>query len=252
MKIMKSQKTPFTDWTPAISAEEVFSDGIGLNELQLDGKKTYWLELRPAEKGRSVVVRRDKTGKMREITPPEFNVRTRVHEYGGGAYTVFNSVIYFVNFWDQRIYRQPEDSSEARPLTPVKNEDSSLGKYAALTVSPDGETLLFVYEKEYKNKENENFLACLDLNSEEITEPRIVEKGYDFYADPVFSPTGNRVAWFQWNHPDMPWDSTELMLGTLKRNALSSIKKIAGGGDISICLPDLIMRISSTLLWIRR
>ncbi len=234
---MKPQKTPFTDWMPAISAEEVFSDVIGLNELQMDGKKTYWLELRPAEKGRSVIVQRDETGEMRDITPPDFNVRTRVHEYGGGAYTVFNSVIYFVNFQDQRIYRQPGDSSEARPLTPVKNEDSSLGKYAALTVSPDGTTLLFVYEKEYKNKENKNFLAVLDLNSEKIAEPRIIAKGYDFYADPVFSPTGNDVAWFQWNHPDMPWDSTELMLGTFKRNALSDVKKVAGGGDSSICLP---------------
>jgi hypothetical protein len=111
------------------------------------------------------------------------------------------------------------------------------GKYAALTVSPDGKTLLFVYEKEYEDKENENFLAVLDLNSEDIAEPQIIAEGSDFYADPVFSPTGNNVAWLQWNHPSMPWDSTELMLGTFEKNALSAVKKVAGGGDSSICLP---------------
>jgi dipeptidyl aminopeptidase/acylaminoacyl peptidase len=232
---MKDKKTPFTEWEPAISAEKVFSDVIGLSEIQPEGKRTYWLEMRPAEKGRYVVVQRDETGKLRDITPSEFNVRTRVHEYGGGAYTVFNNIIYFVNFRDQRIYRQLEDSSKAHPLTPLKNEDGSLGKYASLTVSPDGKKLLFVYEKEYDIKENENFLAVLNLNSEDISEPSIIAKGYDFYADPIFSPTGDKVAWLQWNHPIMPWDSTELMIGKFEKNALHDVKKVAGGRDISIC-----------------
>ena len=237
IKIMKKKKTPFTEWEPAISAEEVFSDVIGLTEIQVEGKRTYWLEMRPAEKGRYVIVQRDETGKIRDITQSEFNVRTRVHEYGGGAYTVFNNLIYFVNFKDLRIYRQLEDSSKVHPLTPSKNEDGSLGKYASLTVSPGGKKLLFVYEKEYDNKENENFLAFLDLNSEDISEPRIIAKGYDFYADPVFAPTGKKIAWLQWNHPNMPWDSTELMIGTFEKNAIPDVKKVAGGKDRSICLP---------------
>jgi dipeptidyl aminopeptidase/acylaminoacyl peptidase len=237
VKVMKEKNTPFTQWEPAISAEEVFSDIIGFSEIQLEGKKTYWLEMRPAEKGRYVVVQRDETGKLRDITPSEFNARTRVHEYGGGAYTVFNNIIYFVNFRDQRIYKQSEDSSKVHPLTPLKNEDGSLGKYASLTVSPDGKKLLFVYEKEYDNKENENFLAALNLNSEGISEPSIIAKGYDFYADPIFSPTGEKVAWLQWNHPNMPWDSTELMIGKFEKNALHDVKKVAGGRDTSICFP---------------
>ena len=112
--VVKSKKTAFTQWEPAISAEEVLSDVIRLSEIQIEGKKAYWLEMRPAEKGRYVVVQRDETEKLRDITPSEFNVRTRVHEYGGGAYTVFNNIIYFVNFRDQRIYMQLEDSSKKK------------------------------------------------------------------------------------------------------------------------------------------
>jgi dipeptidyl aminopeptidase/acylaminoacyl peptidase len=236
---MEPEKAPYSNWTPALSAEEVFSDIVGLQELQIDGEKTYWLEMRPAEKGRYVIVRRDATGTMRDITPADINVRTRVHEYGGGAYAVFNGVIYYVNFGDQRLYRQFEDSSHVEPLTPEKNEDGSLGKYASLTVSPDGKTLLFVYEKEYEERENENSLAVLDLDltADEVAEPRIIAKGCDFYADPIFSPTGKEVAWLQWNHPHMPWDSTELMLATFDRKALENVKKVAGGDGYSICLP---------------
>lgn len=234
---MTSKETPFVAWEPAITPEAVFSDSIGLNEIQIEGKSTYWLELRPAEKGRCVVVHRDDSGRIRDVTPSGFNVRTRVHEYGGGAYTVYKHDIYFVNFEDQRIYYyQPKDSpSETQPLTALTNEDGSLGKYAALTVSPDGRKLLFVYEKEYKNKENGNFLAVLDLDAKGVSAPQIIAHGCDFYADPVFSPTGKEVAWVQWNHPNMPWDSTELMLGTFEDNAMRDVKKVADGG--AICLP---------------
>jgi dipeptidyl aminopeptidase/acylaminoacyl peptidase len=230
---MKHKKAPFVVWAPVITPDEVFSDIIGLNELHVVNQRTYWLEMRPEERGRCVVVQRD--GAVRDITPPGFNVRTRVHEYGGGAYTVFKDAIYFVNFKDQRLYYQSQGTSEAVPLTPVTNEDGSLGKYAALTVSPDGTKLLFVYEKEYSAKENENFLAVLDLDAKGVSEPQIIAKGCDFYADPIFSPTGKEVAWLQWDHPDMPWDSTELMKGTFEDNALHDVKKVADGG--SICFP---------------
>ncbi len=235
---MRHKTTPFIEWEPAISPEEVFSDVVGLAEIHVEGKNVYWLEMRPSEKGRCVIARRDEKDKIKDVTPPGFNVRTKVHEYGGGAYTVFRDSVYFVNLDDQRIYHQPGDSSEARPLTPLKNGDGSLGKYASLTVSPDGKKLLFVYEKEYdKNKENGNYLAVLDLNSERISEPEIMVEGCDFYADPVFSPTGDKVAWLQWNHPDMPWNSTELMIGTFAEDAIYDVKKVDGGAGKSICFP---------------
>ena len=237
MKFIK-QKVSFTDWEPAISPEDVFSDVIRLGEIQVQGKKNYWLEIRPAEKGRYVVVQRDEIGKIKDITPSGFNVRTRVHEYGGGTYTIFKSAIYFVNYKDQRIYRQLVGSSEANPITPLKNKDGSLGKYASLTISSDGKKILFVYEKEYHDKENENFLAVLDLDSGDICEPIIIAKGCDFYADPIFSTTGKKIAWLQWNHPNMPWDRTELMVGVFKNNAIHEVKRVAGGDNSSICFPE--------------
>ncbi|MEA1924707.1 MAG: prolyl oligopeptidase family serine peptidase [Candidatus Altiarchaeota archaeon] len=234
---MINKKTPFIEWKPVISPDDVFSDVVGLGEIQVEEGNVYWLEMRPAEKGRYVLVGRDAGGGIRDITPPGFNVRTRVHEYGGGAYTVFGNSIYFVNFRDQRIYHQLGDSREAHPLTPRKNQDGSLGKYASLTVSPGGEKLLFVYEKEYDSRENRNFLGVLDLNSGHVSEPEIIAEGCDFYADPVFSPSGEKVAWLQWDHPNMPWDSTELMIGEFRENTLSDVRRVDGGRDRSICFP---------------
>ena len=236
----KSVKKPFTEWEPAISPKQVFSNIIMLSEIHIENGNVYWLEKRPFERGRYVIVRRDGNGQIKDITPSGFNVRTRVHEYGGGSYAIFKNSIYFVNFKDQRIYHQLEDSSKVHkihPITPSKNKDGSLGKYASLEVSPDGKKLLFVYEKEYSNKENENFLGVLDLDSKQISEPKIIAKGYDFYADPIFSPDGKRIAYLQWNHPDMPWDSTELMIGRFEKNKLVNVKKIDGGKNKSICLP---------------
>lgn len=234
---MKKIKKPFIEWEPTISPEQVFSDTARLSEIQVGDKDIYWLEMRPSEKGRCVIVRRNKKGQVRDVTPPGFNVRTRVHEYGGGSYAIFKNSIYFVNFKDQRIYHQKKDSFEARPITPSKNKDKSLGKYASLIISPDGEKLVFVYEKEYPDKENENFLGVLDLNLKRISEPKIIAKGYDFYADPIFSPTGKKIAWLQWNHPHMPWDSTELVMGRFEKNVIYDAKKIDKGRNKSICFP---------------
>jgi hypothetical protein len=113
---MKPQKTPFIAWEPAITPEAVFSDIVGLNEIHVEGERQYWLEIRPLENGRYVVVQRDEAGTVSDSTPSGFNVRTRVHEYGGGVYTVFKNALYFVNYNDQRIYFQPNNSVKHSPL----------------------------------------------------------------------------------------------------------------------------------------
>ena len=144
------KKRPYGLWETDITPEKVFSDIVVLSETKAVGNMTYWLELRPWEGGRIVLVRREQDGVQKDITPEGFNVRTRVHEYGGGAFAIYEDFLYFVNFKDQRIYCQKMTTGKIPfPLTPEKNKDSSLGKYAALEVSPDGKTLVFVYEKEY-------------------------------------------------------------------------------------------------------
>ncbi len=224
----------FLDWKPLVSAEQVFSDVVGLSEIVVDGNTVYWVELRIADKGRYVIVKRDERGEMIDITPPGYTVRSRVHEYGGGVYTVHEGIVYFVNFEDQRLYKQ--HGSEVIALTPEKNKDGSLGKYASLCVSEDGKTLVFVYEKEHAEKENENFIGALDLSDSSVREPTIIASGRDFYADPIFYKS-EKLAWLEWNHPHMPWDSTELVSAQVDGITVSSKKIIAGGEGISVCHP---------------
>src|SRR6266481_4081792 len=108
---------PFGAWKSPISADLLASAGVALAQIELDGDDIYWLDSRPQEGGRSVVVRRTPDGQRHDVTPPGFNARTRVHEYGGGSYAVANGTVYFTNFADQRIYRQ-DDGGAPRALTP--------------------------------------------------------------------------------------------------------------------------------------
>ena len=103
---MSQTKSPFGSWPSPLSAARVTAGALRLDQIQLDGEDVYWIEGRASEGGRSVIVRRSPDGEISDVTPPGFNVRTRVHEYGGGAYTVDEGTIYFSNFADQRIYRQ--------------------------------------------------------------------------------------------------------------------------------------------------
>ncbi|MFX0202610.1 MAG: prolyl oligopeptidase family serine peptidase, partial [Candidatus Hodarchaeota archaeon] len=238
--IKNKQKLPYSQWKPTITPEDVFSDIITPEEIKNVGRTIYWLEQRPAEQGRVALVKCDESGQISDVTPKEYWIRTRVHEYGGGAYTLNDQYVYFVNFKDQRIYRQSLTEKQLpQPLTPKKNLDGSLGKYGALELSSNGTQLVFVYEKEYADKENENFIAVLDLTSEELREPAILACGNDFYADPKISPDGKRIVWLTWNHPKMPWDYTELIVAKFDEMYLvtGSEQKIAGGLNVSVCLP---------------
>ena len=108
---------PYGAWRSPITSDLIVSGTIGLGRIVLDGDDTYWTEMRPAERGRYVIVRRTASGQISDITPPQFSARTRVHEYGGGSYSVLHGVVYFSNFADQRLYRL-EPGAEPRPTTP--------------------------------------------------------------------------------------------------------------------------------------
>lgn len=238
--IKNKQKLPYSQWEPSITPKKVFSDVVNPWEIKIVGRTIYWLEQRPTEQGRVVLVKCDESGQISDVTPKGYWIRTRVHEYGGGAYNLNDQCVYFVNFTDQRIYRQSLTEKQLpRPLTPNKNSDGSLGKYGALELSSNGTRLVFVYEKEYADKENENFIAVLDLTSEELREPAILASGNDFYADPKISPDGKSIVWLTWNHPKMPWDYTELIIAEFegKHLAAGTEQKIAGGLNVSVCLP---------------
>jgi dipeptidyl aminopeptidase/acylaminoacyl peptidase len=222
---------PYGSWKSPISAEMVAAGEVGLEQIRIDGEDIYWIERRAQEGGRKVIVRRSKDAIITDVTPAGFNARTRVHEYGGGDYAVLDSRVIFSNFADQRLYIQ-EFGSEPRLLTP----ESAL-RYADGQIDARRNLLFCVREDHSGRGEAVNSIARVDLNGGNAG--RIIVSGNDFYSSPRLSPDGSRLAWLTWNHPNMPWDGTELWVGKLSDDGVVSEKeKIAGGANESILQPE--------------
>ncbi|NHJ12047.1 MAG: S9 family peptidase [Candidatus Thorarchaeota archaeon] len=239
---MKQKAKPYGLWDPLVTPEDIYSDIIRFLNVFVDEKGFYyWAELRPQDNARIVVVKWNEEGVIRDISPPNSNVRTRVHEYGGRAFTIHDDVLYYSNFNDQRLYKQEiAGDTTPVPVTPERCEDGSIGKYAAPTVSPDGNALVFVFEKEFEDSENENCIAAISLKKPLPQEPIILASGSDFYADPILSSDGKQIAWIQWNHPRMPWDESELWHAKLSsaKTSLESAEKVVGETNTAICFPS--------------
>ena len=209
--------------------------GVLLYEPHVTAEAAYWVELRPAESGRNVVVRADAWSSPTDITPPGFDARTRVHEYGGGAYIVHDGSVFFTNFVDQRLYRQ-ELGGDPAPITPQPPTPASL-RYADMRLSPDGRFIICVRERHEGEGIPTNDLVVLPADGS--AEPWIVAGGRDFYAFPRVSPDGRRVAWIEWDMPQMPWDGTELKVADLREGGtLGEPHLVAGGPTESIFQPD--------------
>ncbi|HUJ09496.1 MAG TPA: S9 family peptidase [Verrucomicrobiae bacterium] len=223
---------PYGSWKSPITSDFIVKDVVGLSEVVLEGKDTFWSEMRPAEGGRCVLVRQSADGRIDEITPPPFNARTRAHEYGGGAYTVVDGIVYFSNFTDQRIYRR-DLSGRIQPVTP----EGSL-RFADAIVDRIRGCMYCVQEDHTQaGKEPVNSLVNVDLSG--IGNIRVLVSGNHFYSSPRLSPDGTSLAWLTWNHPNMPWDGTELWVGKMARDGtLSDLKKVAGGTDESVFQPE--------------
>ena len=218
--------TPYGSWPSPLSAARVTSGGLRLDQIQLDGADVYWLEGRASEGGRNVIVRRSPSGEIKDVTPAGFNVRSRVHEYGGGAYTVHKHTIFFVNFSDQRVYQQ-DPGGEPQPITPAyAGASASQAAYADFRMDAMRSRLIGVREFEGVN-------TIVSIPGTTLVE------GADFYSDPIISPDGKFLAWLQWNHPNMPWDGTELWVAVFNPDgSVGSREKIAGGSDESIFQPE--------------
>jgi dipeptidyl aminopeptidase/acylaminoacyl peptidase len=221
---------PYGTWSSPISAADAVAGVIGFAELGFDDGDLYWVEMRPSEGGRQVLVRCDERRSIEDLTPAPVNVRTRVHEYGGGAVTAGQGRVVFSEFADQRLYTiadgdtQPVSPEPARPAT-VRFAD---GRMLSENL------LVSVRETHVEKGEavNEVVLITLDDGSETV-----LATGRDFYAAPRPSGDG-RLAWLEWDHPNMPWDSTELMVGTFSGNRVTELRKVAGGPDESVFQPE--------------
>ena len=224
---------PYGTWRSPITAELIVSQSIGLSAPLIDGGDVYWLETRPSEGGRSVLVRQAADGTTADVSPAGFNVRTRVHEYGGGAVLVRDGTVYFSNFADNRLYRQA-GGSQPEPLTVAEAQ-----RFADLQLDTLRSRLIAVREDHRQSDlQPANTLVAIDLQAAP-DDGRVLVEGSDFYASPRLSADGSQLAWLCWNQPNMPWDGCELWTARLDaQGALVDQQLVAGGGDESIFQPE--------------
>ncbi len=225
-----TKTAPFGSWESPVDAAKAVSQSVGFGDIRVDGDDLYWMEFRPAEDGRQVLVRRQGSDEPHDVIAPEVNVRTRVHEYGGGDYLVADGTVVYSDDADQRLYRlSPGGAPE--PITPEPPRPQSL-RYADGRVT--GDHVLCVRESHPPDGEAVNELVLIPLDGS--SEPEVVFTGTDFVASPRLSPDGSRVAWLSWDHPNMPWDGTHLWVAAI--DAMGNPERVAGGEAISVVQPE--------------
>ncbi|HTV45471.1 MAG TPA: S9 family peptidase [Stellaceae bacterium] len=238
-----ARTAPYGSWSSPITSDLIVASSIGLGEIQLEGGAIYWLESRPQEGGRSVLVRRAADGTTVDVTPPlpagggpAFNVRSRVHEYGGGSYLVSAGVVYFSNDADQRLYRQ-EGGAAPIAITPEPGRPRGL-RYADGVFDASRGRLIWVRE-DHTTGAREPVNTLVEITPDGSRPVRMLQSGRDFYAAPRLSPDGRQLAWLEWDHPLMPWLGCELWVGEFAADGtIGSKRLVAGGSDESIFQPE--------------
>ncbi|MGD1902636.1 MAG: prolyl oligopeptidase family serine peptidase [Geitlerinemataceae cyanobacterium] len=217
---MTTRTAPYGSWKSPIASEAIVSAGLRLGAVAIDDDRLFWLEGRPSEKGRSVLVAREADGTTRDAIPEGFNVRTRAHEYGGGAYTIAGETVYFSHDGDRRLYKTAI-GGKPEAITPEGNY-----RYADLCVDATRDRLLAICED--ANSMGEPIASLVAIAGGTAT---VLAEGETFYASPALSPDGARLAWLTWNHPDMPWNSTTLWVAAFAADGtLTEPVAIAGVG----------------------
>ena len=208
---MTQREHPYGSWPSDLTPQIVATAGTRVGDVLTDGSSVYWLESRPSEGGRSVVVTTDSAGSPYDVTGADSNVRTLVHEYGGGAWTVTNGTVFHVEMGNQQIHETLDGATRQ-----VTTEQDS--RFADLTAHPNGTHLLAVRERHGRDTEPENDLVAIDIAtgaSEQIF------AGTDFVSSPRPGPD-EQIAFITWSHPNMPWDHTELRVTTWRPGSSSN------------------------------
>ncbi len=232
---MSVQIAPFGSWRSPVTSKLIVAKTVRLLEPWIAGNDLYWLEIRPEEKGRCVIVRCSADGATQDVTAAPFNVRSRVHEYGGGSYVIDGNRIFFSNFADQCIYGVcPESEAEPKPITAPGSY-----RYADVVMDRARGRLICVREDHTgPDREPVNTIVGINLTGSEAGHGEVLVSGADFYAAPRLSLDGRRLAWLSWNHPDMPWDGTELWVEDLDPNGVPrEAQRIGGGREESVIQP---------------
>ncbi len=221
----------FGEWHSPITTRMVARGGVRIGGIALDGGRAYWLEGRPRERGRTALMCRDEQGAVSEVVRSPHNVRSRVHEYGGGAFCAAGASVWFVDGASQRIHHV-DGARPPRPLTAP-----GLSRYADLLLDTQRGRLLCVREQHFEDgREAVNTLVEVELADGKV---QVLHQGHDFYASPCITRDGRRMAWLSWDHPDMPWDATTLWIAEVGSDgSLWSPRRIAGGGQASVFQPQ--------------
>ena len=257
MAVEQSQTMPATiahygSWQSPLDLQTLFEQPSAPRYPVFYRGRYYWIEARAREGGRLVLIQREPDGSEHCLTPEHFNIRTRVHEYGGKCFVLAHGSVYFSNDSDRRLYVQVLQQG-ARPV-PLTFDSNKSVSYADLQVSPGGNHLIAVMERSVPGAENENTLVAINPRNKTPVEPVSLVQGSDFYACPVVDRVHGRLAWIQWNHPYMPWDQSQLALARIVETetaiAVQDMETIVDDSGKSVCQPgfyqgDLIFSVDS-------
>jgi dipeptidyl aminopeptidase/acylaminoacyl peptidase len=240
LEIQLNQRTiaPYGTWSSPVTAQMVARAGVRLSLPWLEDDVVWWLEGRAAEAGRVVLVRAEPGAAPTDVVPAGFNVRTSVHEYGGGAYCVHRGTAFFSNFDDQRLYRV-EPGSDPVPISP--DADGRRDRYADGRITPDGTLWIGVRERHAESDRSMDVVnELVAVATDGSAEPRVVAGGRSFYSTPRISPDGRRLCFLAWDLPWMPWDGCELFVADLAGDGtLGDAVHVAGEDGVeSIWQPE--------------
>jgi dipeptidyl aminopeptidase/acylaminoacyl peptidase len=221
----KSRVAPFGSWESPFPIDLLTRGAVTLGEIQASAGARWWLEGRPDEGGRQVLVRRGADGDVTRLSPEGFNVRSRVHEYGGGAYAVDGDVVVVSDFATGRLHRVVA-SEQLEPITPA-----CAWRFADLSIDTGRNRILAIREDHEpdtlaRHGQAENAVVGIDLASGEVT---VLAEGSDFFAAPRVSPDGRCMCWLRWDHPNLPWDGTELVLADLDEAGHPTAARVVAG-----------------------
>lgn len=241
----KKEKAAFGSWLSPITTDLMLSESVGLGEISVYDDEVYWIEMRPQEQGRYVVVKQTIDGQQKDVLPAEYNARTRVHEYGGGSYLMTEKGLVFTNFSDQALYLHKTDN-DCIKLT--QNESC---RYADVVYDKKRDRLICIREAHFDDDEAKNTIVAISLSR---SEEKVLVEGADFYSNPRLSHDGNQLCWISWQHPNMPWDNTSLSVAKLKDNGDLAESEIITSENESVCQPvwsqdDILYFISDRNNW---
>lgn len=224
---------PYGAWPSPVTAEMITAQTVRLSQPGSDGDTRYWLESRASEGGRMRLMREMQPGSIEAITPDHFNVRSGVHEYGGGAWAAASGIVVVSNYDDHRLYHL--DDKNWKAITP----DNPMWRFADLLVDPKRNRLFAVREDHsLEDAEPVNTLVALTLDGANDDGGKVIVSGSDFVASATLSHDASQLAWLSWNHPLMPWDGCELWKADIAEDGtLTRLRHVAGDARGSIFQP---------------